>query len=97
MIHSMRRLICTRVPEEAQELRQQLSEPEVRRLLGLSLCLAAYRAKSGLFAQRRCWSVVKEFLLNVYRYLIQPIFGSVCPSLVMEHLCLKVLHPAFSG
>jgi hypothetical protein len=39
----------------------------------------------------------KEFLLNLYRDLIQPFLGPIRPVLVMPNLRLKLAHPAFSG
>jgi hypothetical protein len=39
----------------------------------------------------------KEFLLNLYRDLIQPSLSPVCPVLVMPDRCLKFSYPVFSG
>jgi hypothetical protein len=36
-------------------------------------------------------------LLNLYRDLIQPSLGSVCPLLVMPHVCLKLPYSVLSG
>ena len=52
---------------------------------------------SSLLARRQYCSAVKEFLLNLYRDLIQPFLGPVCPFLVMPDLCLKLSYPVFSS
>jgi hypothetical protein len=38
----------------------------------------------------------KEFLLNLHRDLIQPLFSSVCPTFVVPDRRLKLPYPVFS-
>jgi hypothetical protein len=38
----------------------------------------------------------KEFLLNLYRDLMQPSLGSIRPLLVVPGVCLKLSYPVFS-
>ena len=39
----------------------------------------------------------KEFLLNLYRDLIQPSLGPIRPLLVMPGFCLKLPYPIFGA
>ena len=39
----------------------------------------------------------KEFLLNLYRDLIQPPLGPICPIVVIADFCVKLPYPVFGA
>jgi hypothetical protein len=39
----------------------------------------------------------EELLLNLQRDSMQPLFGSVCPVLLMPGIGVKLLYPIFGG
>jgi hypothetical protein len=61
------------------------------------LALAAQKRLGRRWLRGATIVPAKEFLLNLYRDLIQPSLSPVCPVLVMPDRCLKFSYPVFSG